>query len=103
MFFFFFFQAEDGIRDGHVTGFRRVLFRSLAGELVDLVVFIARVPVDLLLKGRDVEDLEIAIVGLALLYRVDILAIECETVEIGKFGWRTDFVERLYVEVYLIL
>src|SRR6202044_4107154 len=25
----FFFQAEDGIRDGHVTGFRRVLFRSL--------------------------------------------------------------------------
>src|SRR5439155_9313630 len=25
---FFFFQAEDGIRDGHVTGVRRVLFRS---------------------------------------------------------------------------
>src|SRR5690606_39776880 len=25
----FFFQAEDGIRDFHVTGFRRVLFRSL--------------------------------------------------------------------------
>src|SRR5690606_39860339 len=23
-----FFQAEDGIRDFHVTGFRRVLFRS---------------------------------------------------------------------------
>src|SRR5437870_12568288 len=28
MLFFFFFQAEDGIRDGHVTGVRRVLFRS---------------------------------------------------------------------------
>src|SRR5439155_14459923 len=27
----FFFQAEDGIRDGHVTEFRRVLFRSFAG------------------------------------------------------------------------
>src|SRR5439155_14963991 len=27
-FFFFFFQAEDGIRDGHVMEFRRVLFRS---------------------------------------------------------------------------
>src|SRR6266404_6180257 len=27
-FFFFFFQAEDGIRDKLVTGFRRVLFRS---------------------------------------------------------------------------
>src|SRR5207253_944931 len=27
--FTFFFQAEDGIRDGHVTEFRRVLFRSL--------------------------------------------------------------------------
>src|SRR5438309_8920601 len=26
--FFFFFQAEDGIRDGTVTGVRRVLFRS---------------------------------------------------------------------------
>src|SRR5207253_6830048 len=25
---FFFFQAEDGIRDGHVTGVQRVLFRS---------------------------------------------------------------------------
>src|SRR3989454_7404890 len=27
--FFFFFQAEDGIRDYKVTGFRRVLFRSV--------------------------------------------------------------------------
>ena len=75
----------------------------MAGELVGLVVFIARVPVDLLLKARDVEDLEIAIVGLALLYRVDIFAIECETVEIGKFGRRTDLVELLYGKVHLIL
>src|SRR5256886_7236726 len=28
VFFLFFFQAEDGIRDLTVTGFRRVLFRS---------------------------------------------------------------------------
>src|SRR5215510_15231255 len=27
----FFFQAEDGIRDGHVMEFRRVLFRSQGG------------------------------------------------------------------------
>src|SRR5690606_40954227 len=27
--FYFFFQAEDGIRDFHVTGVRRVLFRSM--------------------------------------------------------------------------
>ena len=27
--FSFFFQAEDGIRDHCVTGFRRVLFRSV--------------------------------------------------------------------------
>src|SRR5690625_8030787 len=27
----FFFQAEDGIRDGHVTGVQSVLFRSLPG------------------------------------------------------------------------
>ena len=29
----FFFQAEDGIRDGHVTEFRRVLFRSHISNL----------------------------------------------------------------------
>src|SRR5690348_17988735 len=29
---FFFFQAEDGIRDGRVTGVRRVLFRSLPAK-----------------------------------------------------------------------
>src|SRR5207244_295624 len=36
--FFFFFQAEDGIRDDLVTEFRRVLFRSqgIAVPLVDL-------------------------------------------------------------------
>src|SRR5688500_20340922 len=27
----FFFQAEDGIRDGHVTGVQTVIFRSLGG------------------------------------------------------------------------
>src|SRR6266496_1004062 len=31
LFFCFFFQAEDGIRDLYVTGFRRVLFRSKLG------------------------------------------------------------------------
>src|SRR5690554_7056314 len=30
--FFFFFQAEDGIRDADVTEFRRVLFRSFTGR-----------------------------------------------------------------------
>src|SRR5690606_40182132 len=30
--FVFFFQAEDGIRDFHVTEFRRVLFRSTAEQ-----------------------------------------------------------------------
>src|SRR5690606_3097551 len=32
---FFFFQAEDGIRDFHVTEFRRVLFRSLDVSVID--------------------------------------------------------------------
>src|ERR1039457_6873084 len=32
--FFFFFQAEDGIRDYKVTGFRRVLFRSIVSTTV---------------------------------------------------------------------
>ena len=31
---FFFFQAEDGIRDHCVTEFRRVLFRSVLARLV---------------------------------------------------------------------
>src|SRR6266508_49134 len=39
--FFFFFQAEDGIRDGHVTGVRRVLFRSLAQYQADGTTLIA--------------------------------------------------------------
>src|SRR5256885_16725395 len=34
--FFFFFQAEDGIRDYKVTGVRRVLFRSNIGEVIDV-------------------------------------------------------------------
>src|SRR5204863_6205464 len=36
--FFFFFQAEDGIRDLYVTGVQRVLFRSsAAGEALERV------------------------------------------------------------------
>src|SRR5437773_6005935 len=35
---FFFFQAEDGIRDRDVTGFRRVLFRSHDVGTVDVRV-----------------------------------------------------------------
>src|SRR6266702_1634855 len=39
MIFFFFFQAEDGIRDGHVTGVQTcalpILVRSLAAQGVD--------------------------------------------------------------------
>src|SRR5690554_7992801 len=33
---FFFFQAEDGIRDADVTEFRRVLFRSALVALNDM-------------------------------------------------------------------
>src|SRR5439155_6383232 len=33
--FFFFFQAEDGIRDGHVTGVQTCLFRSLVDSYGD--------------------------------------------------------------------
>ena len=35
--FVFFFQAEDGIRDSPVTGFRRVLFRSPAQKVVMII------------------------------------------------------------------
>src|SRR2546422_7909658 len=38
LFFFFFFQAEDGIRDVAVTEFRRVLFRSREALAARLVV-----------------------------------------------------------------
>src|SRR6266404_8531859 len=40
-FFFFFFQAEDGIRDKLVTGFRRVLFRSRHGRRPILLLSLA--------------------------------------------------------------
>src|SRR6266446_7869461 len=33
--FFFFFQAEDGIRDYKVTGVRRVLFRSQSSRCLE--------------------------------------------------------------------
>src|SRR2546426_12647629 len=39
--FFFFFQAEDGIRDYKVTEFRRVLFRSMVGMLTFKEVLMA--------------------------------------------------------------
>src|SRR2546422_4838963 len=45
---FFFFQAEDGIRDVAVTGFRRVLFRSRVDEVGDEVVAALELDVDLL-------------------------------------------------------
>src|SRR5258707_2907028 len=35
-FLYFFFQAEDGIRDIGVTGFRRVLFRSGVGCVAEV-------------------------------------------------------------------
>jgi len=35
----FFFQAEDGIRDIGVTGFRRVLFRSLSCQAMLMIGF----------------------------------------------------------------
>src|SRR2546429_204022 len=40
--FFFFFQAEDGIRDVAVTEFRRVLFRSLANALAQNSAYFCR-------------------------------------------------------------
>src|SRR5690606_40364010 len=46
---FFFFQAEDGIRDFHVTGVQRVLFRSETLEIEYIDVgenhLLARMPV----------------------------------------------------------
>src|SRR5260363_114562 len=39
---FFFFQAEDGIRDDLVTGFRRVLFRSAAIWELELMATLTR-------------------------------------------------------------
>src|SRR5205807_4794001 len=48
----FFFQAEDGIRDYKVTGFRRVLFRSIltqfmgTGHAVDALHYVVTVRPD---------------------------------------------------------
>src|SRR5690625_6042732 len=39
MFFFFFFQAEDGIRDGHVTGVQTCALPILLSYAYDFEVF----------------------------------------------------------------
>src|SRR5207249_7306926 len=57
--FFFFFQAEDGIRDRNVTEFRRVLFRSYRETIGDVDLLVASVaagPVmDALVRAPSVE------------------------------------------------
>src|SRR5690606_13034318 len=45
---FFFFQAEDGIRDFHVTGVQRVLFRSTLSECLALQLRQADAPTEVL-------------------------------------------------------
>src|SRR5690606_40270379 len=55
---YFFFQAEDGIRDFHVTGVRRVLFRSetlRVGNPLDKSVDIGAIVAPVQLKR--IEDL----------------------------------------------
>src|SRR5438445_12014893 len=53
--FFFFFQAEDGIRDIGVTEFRRVLFRSVEPDVAAL----PEVPSDLEVRVRPVDAREV--------------------------------------------
>src|SRR5439155_3828081 len=72
----FFFQAEDGIRDGHVTGVQTCVFRSVQG--------IKRVP-DLLADGTLIWD------SLYTLYRMlagfafaVILGVRSEERRVGK-------------------
>ena len=65
----FFFQAEDGIRDDLVTGFRRVLFRSTAvvvgaGEMGVLATkHLLRAGCDVVMIGREQERSEERRVG----------------------------------------
>src|SRR5207253_4553940 len=45
VFFFFFFQAEDGIRDGHVTGVQTCALPIYPGELAERLI---EAPVELI-------------------------------------------------------
>src|SRR5207253_5344581 len=63
-FFFFFFQAEDGIRDGHVTGVQTCalpifgLTQALPGDVARMIVgqFYDPVAVDALRKDLGLND-----------------------------------------------
>src|SRR2546426_1467413 len=52
---FFFFQAEDGIRDYKVTGFRRVLFRS---PVLDIYPFASTSPIYVTVGREPVRSTE---------------------------------------------
>src|SRR5688500_7408243 len=64
MIFFFFFQAEDGIRDYKVTEFRRVLFRSYSAFL-DALKGVERSGIKVETHGpeRQVFDLRVVPIG----------------------------------------
>src|SRR5690625_5022374 len=95
VFFFFFFQAEDGIRDGHVTGVQtcalpisgaelapdparwRILGVALAAVFMSLVaVSIINVVLPAIQRGLDAtdSDLQWALTGYALTFGVVLVA-----------------------------
>src|SRR6267143_468786 len=61
--FFFFFQAEDGIRDGTVTGVQTCALPISGGHGMMWGPAVARIAVDLALRGRT-EILDIQELGL---------------------------------------
>src|SRR5204863_1595179 len=91
---FFFFQAEDGIRDLYVTGVQRVLFRSAMinstssaiGEVVAVTgrgLDIALVPGAAMGDAIDASDLVLSQAGTAT-----VQAIGLGRPEIGRASWR---------------
>src|SRR2546425_3967215 len=68
--FFFFFQAEDGIRDKLVTGVRRVLFRSLQRAARSVGVALAQPPPHRELAARGLERAPQSLPGGARLLQV---------------------------------
>src|SRR5207253_6418642 len=84
--FFFFFQAEDGIRDGHVTGVQTCALPILTGLLYtipSIALFAILVPI----TGFTVTTAEIALVSYTLLILI-------RNIVVGLRGVAADVRER---------
>src|SRR5439155_8510273 len=87
----FFFQAEDGIRDGHVTGVQTLLFRSVEEDMhfVDAAKEVVQVTHDVLVGTHQKETEVIRLLAVAICHEL-VQGQRSEERRVGKecrSGW----------------